>query len=129
MTTTADFQSLSLRIEQAIREHIAASQAAAAEAVKRAFDATATKATTVSARSRVQGTRRARAEVAALAERLYQAVCARPGEGMVTLASDVGATVRELSLPMTHLRRAGRVRSVGERHLMRYFPLVRETSS
>jgi hypothetical protein len=62
--------------------------------------------------------------MAALGERLYQEVCAKPGETMSVLAADLGSSWQELSRPMSHLKRDGRVRSVGQRHLTRYFPLV-----
>jgi hypothetical protein len=70
--------------------------------------------------------RRAPEEIAALGERLYQAVCAKPGETMTVLMADVGGSARELQRPMALLKRAGRVRSVGARHLTRYFPMVNE---
>ena len=41
---------------------------------------------------------------------------------MVAFATELGATVRELHRPMANLKRAGQVRSVGERHRTRYFP-------
>src|SRR5690606_1202889 len=66
--------------------------------------------------------RRAPAEVSAVGERLYQAVCAHPGESMATLAKELEMAPRELQRPMALLREAGRVRCVGQRHLMRYFP-------
>ena len=43
---------------------------------------------------------------------------------MVLIASQLGATVRELHHPMTVLKRAERVRSVGRKQHMRYFPAV-----
>ena len=70
----------------------------------------------------------ATAEISAIGERLYQAVCAKPGAPMTVLAVDVGATPRALNRPMMHLKRAGKIRSVGQRHLTRYFPLVGETA-
>jgi hypothetical protein len=61
--------------------------------------------------------------VAAPEERFYAAVCAHPGEGMSVLAGIVGATARELNRPAVVLRRRGLVRSVGQRHATRYFPI------
>jgi hypothetical protein len=61
-------------------------------------------------------------EVSAVAERLYRAVCAHPGESMAVLADELGAPARELHRPMALLKQAGRVRSVGQRHQTRYFP-------
>jgi hypothetical protein len=49
---------------------------------------------------------------------------------MVELAEQMGADVRSLQRPMSKLKSAGRVRSVGQRHLTRYYPaVVRATSS
>ncbi len=73
--------------------------------------------------------RRDPAELAALSERLYEAVCAKPGEAMVVFATQLRATVRELHRPMANLKRCGRVRSVGERHRTRYFPGLATASS
>jgi hypothetical protein len=63
-----------------------------------------------------------------MVERLFQAVSARPGESKAALAAEVGLPARELDRPMSHLRSTGRVRTVGERHLTRYFPLVVEAA-
>ena len=124
--TTTNIDHLTKRIEQVVQEHIAASRRAAEDAVARAFAVAGGKPRRVSpaAAQAVGGTRRTRTELATLSERLYQAVCARPGESMATLASALGAAARELHRPMAHLKRTGRVRSVGERHLTRYFPLA-----
>ncbi len=59
-----------------------------------------------------------------LSERLYEAVCANPGALMSVLAAQVGATARALHRPAMVLKRAGRVRSVGQRQLTRYFPMA-----
>jgi hypothetical protein len=75
------------------------------------------------------GTKRPSADIAALGERLYRAVCAKPGETMGVLAPMLGASWRELNRPMMQLRRAGRVRSVGARHMTRYFPMANATAS
>ena len=129
MRDTTGHRDLDQRIEQLIREHIAAVHRSAREAMERAFagsggvsvrrPAQAAAAGTTAARG---GKRRRSAEVSELGERLYRAVCAHPGEGMATLAGEVGASARELQRPMALLKQAGRVRSVGQRHQMRYFP-------
>ncbi len=133
MAHTASNQELARRIEQLIREHIAASRRAAEEAVQRAF---ATARTTEPVRSRTPKRvgaevrkRRASEDVTALGERFYKAVCAKPGEMMAVLAADVGATARELNRPMILLKRSGRVRSVGARQHTRYFPMAGEAST
>lgn len=124
MTNTTSSAELGNRVEQLVAEHIAAIRRAAEAALERAF------ASRVGvpgksrrpARSAGRGRRRAPAEVAALGERLYEAVSLKPGEAMTVLATHVGVSTRELNRPMTLLKQAGRVRSVGQRHLMRYFP-------
>jgi DNA-binding NtrC family response regulator len=68
--------------------------------------------------------RRSRPELDAACEQLCQVVRARPGESMVTLAGAMGMPMSTLQGPMAKLRADGRVRSVGERHLTRYFPAV-----
>ncbi len=128
MTKTISTQELGTRIEQLVEEHIAASRRVAQEAVERAFAIGSYRAPSAKSAppSTTRGTSRRRPpdEVAALGERLYGAVCANPGAGMTVLSTEVGATVRALHRPMTLLKRAGRVRSVGARHLTRYFPMA-----
>ena len=43
---------------------------------------------------------------------------------MAELCEQMGAEARDLQRPMAKLRSAGRVRSVGQRHLTRYYPAV-----
>ena len=111
-----------------VQEHMAATRKSAQEAVERAFAAAVgARSTSVPrqvTRAGGSGKRRAPAEVAALGERIYQVVCAKPGETMTVLAAELGSTARELHRPMAMLKRAGRVRSAGARHLTRYFPMV-----
>lgn len=64
-----------------------------------------------------------------LQERLMQAVRAHPGETITTIAAAVGQAPRALHRPMFHLKREGRVRSAGQRHLTRYFPMGSAKSS
>ena len=126
MSTTKS-RDLETQIEALVREHIATIQRAAAMAVERAFGGAggAQSKAKVAARPKAEaGRRRAPEEMAALGERLYAAICAQPGAAMSTLASHLGVASRELHLPATHLRRAGRVRSVGQRHGTRYFPMA-----
>lgn len=68
--------------------------------------------------------RRSRTELDETREQLFKLVRARPGESIVTLAGDLGMPISTLQRPMAKLRAEGRVRSVGERHLTRYFPAV-----
>jgi hypothetical protein len=115
---------LDQRIEQLVREHIESMQRKAREALDRAFAAATSPRPGRVSRGAGDGghKRRAPTEVSAIGERLYRAVCARPGEGMGVLARELGASVRELHRPMALLRKAGRVRSVGQRSLTRCFP-------
>jgi hypothetical protein len=122
--TTKNLEHLHHEIEKLIRGHLAAERIAAAAAVERAFAAaTSAKPKPVAAPSRAWGRRRPPAEVAGLAERLFDAVCANPGETMTVIAAQVGETALALNRPMHHLKSAGRVRSAGQRHLTRYFPM------
>ena len=127
------------QIERLVREHVEATERAAEAALARAFSLARSSRSSgrkrppskAAARRTSGGTiggRRSAAEIAALCERLCEAVHAEPGETMTRLARLVGATPRELARPMTMLRRVGRVRSVGQRHQTRYFPAVPESS-
>jgi hypothetical protein len=123
MTTTHD--ELGEKIERLVAEHIAASRRAAESAVKRAF----VTATVSPRRGRQRpgpkkgGKRRTPEEITALGEQFYAAVCARPGETMSVLSTDLGATSRELHRSVTNLKTAGRIRSAGQKHMTRYFPM------
>lgn len=129
MTTTNTNWDLGERIERLVQEHIAASRKAAQEAIERAFASVAKPSVRASNAPRRAGTKRPSADIAALGERLYRAVCAKPGETMAVLGPIVGASARELNRPITLLRRAGRVRSVGARHMTRYFPMANAAAS
>ena len=120
--TTNLTEGLQTQIEQLVRQYLAAQQKAALAAVERAF-APAAPARAWPVRS-PPGRRRRTAELAQLAERLCDAVRECPGETMMVLAARVGEKPRALNRPMLRLKRAGRVRSAGERHLTRYFPMV-----
>jgi hypothetical protein len=125
MTHTASNQELGQRIERLVQEQIEAIHRTAREAMERAFalrPQTPEKALLRGGRTPRVGKRRAPGEVSAVGERLYQVVCSKPGEAMAMLARELGASVRELHLPMALLKQAGRVKSVGQRSSTRYFP-------
>ncbi len=125
MTNTNGYEDLGKRIERLVTEHITASRRAAQDAVERAFAAAVGVPAGPSQRKSTEASnRRASADLAALAERFYRAVCAKPGETMTVLGPEVGASARELHRSVTLLRREGRVRAVGHRRLMRYFPMA-----
>jgi len=70
------------------------------------------------------GPRRTPEELEALAERFIAAVEAAPGETMLTHARNLGLRSQELERPMLQLKKAGRIRTVGERSYTRYYPMV-----
>jgi hypothetical protein len=128
MKASTSIEGLEGRIEQLVREHVAAIRTAAAAAVTRAFaekavrsSAPATRRPRLSERQSASRGRRTPEEVADLAERLCAAVHASPGAKITTLAAEVGATPRELIVAVGRLRRAGCVRTVGERQYTKYF--------
>jgi hypothetical protein len=130
MTNTNE--DLGKRIEQMIAEHIAASRRTAQEAVEKAFASSAV-APAVGrsrpARAGARGKRRGAADLEALGERFYRAVCQNPGETMTVLAAEVCATARELHRAVARLKRTGRVRAVGQRSQTRYFPLAKDAAA
>ena len=127
---TTDIERLEQQIEQLIREHLAECARRAMLAVERGFAAAKRSAPRrVETARRTTGQRRNAEELDVLAERLAAAVSAKPGTTMVVLASEVGATVRDLERPAKRLKKAGRVRTVGERNATRYFPLPPKKSA
>jgi hypothetical protein len=68
--------------------------------------------------------RRTATELQQVCDALCERVRAQPGASMVELAEQMSADARSLQRPMAKLRAAGRVRSVGQRHMTRYYPAV-----
>ena len=129
--TNTSIQNLEKEIEQLVRKHVEACEIAAAAAVQRAFGAARrSRAERPASRKRsvpkpgAMNNRRSAAELAKLGERLYAAVCDKPGETMHVIAAEVGASPRELQRPMFLLKQAGKVRSAGQRSFTRYFPMA-----
>lgn len=138
MTKPMNHVDLAEGIERLVREYISTVRASAQEAVERAFGAGASGSASTSAKRRPRsasaptaraGKRRASDEIGTLSERLYEAMFRAPGETMSVLAPMVGAGARELHRPMTVLKSAGRIRSVGRRHATRYFPMAPRPSA
>ena len=131
--TTPD---LSKQIEDLVRQHVDTLRASAAAAVARAFAAVPPP---VSARASIQtlsvrprkkaAPRRGPEELVALGERFYAVLCQRPGETMTTLAPQVGVAPRVLQVAIGRLRRDGRVRVIGKKQQMRYYPMARSASA
>jgi len=67
--------------------------------------------------------RRSPEELSALCERLYQAIDEQPGQGMAVYAEVLAVAGRDLGVVVKRLRKAGRVRTIGERDRTRYFPM------
>src|SRR5256885_1064876 len=106
MSTNMSACELAKQIEQLVENFIQGSRMAAAAAVERAF-ASATprsKARPPRSAARQIAPKRSLQEMETLAERLYEVVCAKPGEAMVVLAPIVGATPRALQVPATRLK-------------------------
>lgn len=120
------------QIERLVHTHMEAMRREASEAVVRAFASALTgpRARTAPKQAhRVVGRRRGAAALSALGDRLFDAVRAQPGETMAVLAPGLGCSPRELHRPMAALKQAGRVRSVGQRHLTRYYPAAARSVS
>lgn len=123
--STPSIEQLETQIEQLVAAHLAAVRAAAGAAVERAFGTPAAPGPkAMRPRGSSPNGRRTPEEIKALGDRLYEAVCADAGQTMTVLAPRLGAMPSELQRPMTRLKRAGRVRSVGQRHQTRYFPMA-----
>jgi hypothetical protein len=131
-TSTESFEE---RIEQLIREQVAAIRVRAQAAVVRAFAESSVapqkpaSPTTKRPPRKPPSQRRTHEQVADLAERLCAAVYAEPGLTMLRLAPQVGATASELSIAVARLRQQGRVRTVGQRQHTRYFPVAPASAS
>jgi hypothetical protein len=75
-------------------------------------------------RSRTSTSRRTTTELANASDALCEVVRTHPGASMVALAEELDVDARTLQRPMARLKSVGRVRSVGQRHLTRYYPAV-----
>jgi len=124
------------RIEKLVHDlvetHMQETRAAVLAAVARGFETpqlAATQPRAAKSKSRPFNGRRSGGQIAALAERLFELVCAKPGDSMVTFATELGVTSQQLDRPMKMLKNAGRVRSVGERNRTCYFPAVGSKST
>lgn len=85
---------------------------------------------TLSVRQRKKAApRRGPEELVALGEQFYTVLCQRPGETMTTLAPQVGVAPRVLQVAIGRLRRDGRVRVIGKKQQMRYYPMASSASA
>lgn len=67
--------------------------------------------------------RRTAEQLAEMAERLDRQIDATPGETMSVYAEQLGVTAMDMTVPARRLKKAGRIRKVGERSETRYFPM------
>lgn len=129
MKTGMSALQLAQQIERLIADFVEGGRVAASAAVGRAFASARNRRPPQARRvPREIGPRRSPREMERLSDRLYEAVCAKPGESMTVLASVVGSTPRALQVPAKRLKAAGRIRSVGQRQSARYFPMVKSSS-
>ena len=128
MNTTTRSEELGRQIGRLVELHLSAVRSEALEALEKAFggapSAPASRPRKRPAGPRQPERRRTPDEIAELGGRLYEALSAHPGESMADLAGAMDLSPRELHRPMAQLKRDGRVRSVGQRHLTRYFPMA-----
>ena len=114
-------------IEHLIHEHLQACRAEVSATIERTFQSasrTKRQAKATQTQTRESGPRRTEAELMAIAERFYDLLCKQPGEKMVALAAQLELTPRELHRPVTRLKRAKLVRTVGQRGHTRYYPII-----
>ena len=131
-----DISVLEASVEALIQQQVAAYEAQLREALAGTLSKTgrgragmrASKSATVAKRS-TSSARRTLEEIEALAERFFAAVEAAPGETMFTLAESLGLSSKELARPVLHLRRGGRIRTVGDRSRTRYFAMIPRAKS
>ena len=135
MKTPNTTHELAGAIESLVASYMDTVRDAAQQAVSRALvtpDASRRRPSAMrraSAKPPTTSARRSPTELEAVCDALCERVRAHPGASMVELAEQVGSDVRSLQRPMAKLKSAGRVRSVGQRHLTRYYPAVVRAAS
>lgn len=131
-------EELARRIESLVAAYVSeaerVAQAALSHSFSNAHDRPGKKSTPASAKpstpnSRQQSSRRTPQQLADLADQLAARVVDQPGESMASFAKHMGVSVRDMHRPMTMLKDQGRVRSVGQRTLTRYFPAAQALAS
>ena len=129
MKTPNTTMELAVAIESLIGSYMDGVRVAAKEAVDRAMRGTVAAGQGKKRKQSGAGpvtrmNRRASARLDEMCNTLCEVVRANPGASMVTIAEKMGAKSTDLQWPMAKCKRAGRVRSVGERSLTRYYPAV-----
>ena len=122
MTSAKTPEQLADAIECLVAVHIDEVRRAAQQAIERSFSRPvgakpSKRRVRRDARTGRPAKRRSAEELGELCDKLYELVCARPGEPMIAFADQIGLSARALELPMSKLKAQGRIRSVGERNL------------
>ena len=131
--TAIDITALEASVGALIQQQLAAYEAQLREALAQTLGKAQpssprrkeTKPKAAPARRASSPQRRTADELDAFAERLFAAVESAPGETMGVLAPKLGVTAKELERPAARLKKAGQIRTVGERSRMRYYPMAR----
>jgi hypothetical protein len=134
--TAFDITTIEASVEALIRQQVAAYEAQLREALARTLATprsassrrTASRPKAAPKRSAARERPRAPEELEALAELFFAAVEAAPGETMMTHAAKLGLRTQELRQPVLRLKQAGRIKSVGEQHRTRYYPMTPSTT-
>jgi len=129
MKTPITTMELAVAIESLIGSYMDGVRVAAQQAVERAMRGTvaggqATRRKQGAAGPATRMSRRTAATLAEMCNTLCEVVRANPGALMAALAEKMGAKSIDLHRPMAKLKLTGRVRSVGQRSLTRYYPAV-----
>lgn len=131
-----EITALEASVEALIQQQLAAYEAQLREALARTLSKappssprrTKVQQKAAPARRASSTQRRSAHEINAFAERLFEAVESAPGETMAVLAPRLGVSAKELERPASRLKKAGQIRTVGERSRMRYYPMARSAA-
>ena len=129
--TTINITALEASVEALIQQQLAAYEVQLREALARALHAQARpssrRRTGVKPKAAVASPaqRRSPEELGALGERFFATVESAPGETMAVLARTLRVGSKQLERAVMGLKKTGRIRTVGERSQMRYYPMVR----
>ena len=112
-------------IESAVEQMKAVCHAALVAGADRGFGAhsrTRRSATLSRAAPRTFAPRRSTDQISELAERFLEVVQADPGQTMSVLAPKLDLPPMRLQVPVAYLKKAGKLKTAGQRNLKRYFP-------
>ena len=113
-------------IESAVEQMKTVCHAALVAGADRSFGASVAARRTVStprATSRMQTPRRTPEEITELAQRFLGMVQTEPGQTMSALAPKLDMPPTQLQVPVAYLKKAGKLKTAGQRSFKRYFPV------